>query len=64
MGCLLFSPVFLRLGSLLPVFRILEKLFLPTYYLNGASGAWGSLLLAAGILLAASLLVRGLRKEC
>ncbi len=64
MGCLLFSPVFLRLGSILPVFRMLEKLFVPTYYLNGVSGAWGGLLLAAGILLAASLLVRGLRKEC
>ena len=61
MGSLVFSPVFLRLGSLLPVFRILEKLFVPTYYLNGVSGAWLPLMAAAGIALAASALARSRR---
>ncbi|WP_434310852.1 hypothetical protein [Hominifimenecus sp. rT4P-3] len=50
MGSFLFSPVFIRLGSFLPVFRVLEKLFLPTYYLNAAGGD-GVLVLAAGAIL-------------
>ena len=34
MGSLIFAPVFFDFGSLFPIFRILEHLFLPTYFLN------------------------------
>lgn len=50
MGSFLFSPVFLRLGSFLPIFRVLEKVFLPTYYLNAAGGD-GVVPLAVGAVL-------------
>lgn len=58
MGSLLFSPVFLRLGSLSPVFRVLEKLFLPSYYLNSISDGTGQLVLAAVLVMGASLLLQ------
>ena len=33
LGSLVFCPIFINLGALLPFFKVLEKLFLPYYYL-------------------------------
>ena len=63
LGSLLFAPVFLRLGAVAPVFRVLEKLFAPSYYLNGAAGAEGLLLAGAAVCLAAGLLSRRLDRQ-
>lgn len=34
LGSLIFCPIFVNLGALLPLFRLMEKLFLPYYYLR------------------------------
>ena len=65
MGSLIFAPVFMDFSSLFPIFKILEHLFLPTYFLNCffVSGFYALIMLLCGsIFIFAGICLERIRK--
>ena len=65
MGSLIFAPVFFDFGSLFPIFKLLEHLFLPAYFLNSffVSGYYAlGMFLGGGIFLLLGIHLERLRQ--
>ena len=65
MGSLIFAPVFFDFGSLFPIFKLLEHLFLPAYFLNSffVSGYYAlGMFLGGGIFLLLGIRLERLRQ--
>ena len=65
MGSLIFAPVFFDFGSLFPIFKLLEHLFLPAYFLNSffVSGYYAlGMFLGGGIFLILGIRLERLRQ--